>query len=92
MLFTRSSLSDMSTNFVILLSLAQVVNKLGQMHILVTTDLVIYKKAQHILWDKSAQLHEKFTTRMGGIHVIMIFLADIGNLLDDWGLFPIYPS
>ena len=63
--FIRSPPTDLSTFYTILLKLAQVAEKVGQDHILVTADLVIYSKAQEILWSKPSAIHEKFTMRMG---------------------------
>ena len=50
--FLRSSPSNLSTIYTVLLKLAQIAEKVGQEHILVTADLAIYSKAQEILWNK----------------------------------------
>ena len=54
-----------------------------------TADLAIYSKAQHILWNKPELLQGKITMRLGGMHITMAYLASIGKLYGDGGLFDI---
>ena len=63
-----------------------VAEKLGQPHILVTGDLAIYLKAQQILWSKPESPAGKVTMRLGGMHLLMAFIASIGKLFGDGGL------
>ncbi|KAK1904701.1 Beta-glucanase [Dissostichus eleginoides] len=85
--FIRASPSDLSTIYTALLQLTQLAQELGQRHILVTADLAIYSKAQQIMWSKPEALDGKITMRIGGMHVTMAFLASIGKVYADGGLF-----
>ncbi|KAL7379980.1 hypothetical protein ABVT39_009485 [Epinephelus coioides] len=87
--FIRASPSDLSTIYTVLLKLTQLAEELGQSHILVIADLAIYSKAQQVLWSKPEALEKKVTMRMGGMHITMAFLASIGKLYGDGGLFNI---
>ncbi len=72
-----------------MIRLIQLAAELGQHHILVTADLAIYSKAQQILWSKPLPLQGKITMRLGGMHITMAYLASIGKLYGDGGLFDI---
>ncbi len=72
-----------------MIQLVQLAAELGQHHILVTADLAIYSKAQQILWRKPLPLQGKITMRLGGMHITMAYLASIGKLYGDGGLFDI---
>ena len=69
--------------------LVQLAAELGQHHILVTADLAIYSKAQQILWSKPPLIKGEITMRLGGMHITMAYLASIGKLYGDGGLFDI---
>ncbi len=79
--FIHAPHTDLSTIYTTLLKLLTVAEKLGQPHILVTADLAIYLKAQQILWSKPESLAGKVTMRLGGMHLLMAFIASIGNYL-----------
>lgn len=87
--FIRVSPSDLSTIYTALLKLTQLAQEVEQRHILVTADLAIYSKAQQILWSKPEALVGKVTMRMGGMHITTAFLASIGKVYADGGLFDI---
>ena len=72
-----------------MIRLVQLAAQLGQHHILVTADLAIYSKAQQILWSKPPPLQGKITMRLGGMHITMAYLASIGKIYGDGGLFDI---
>ena len=74
--------SDLSMIFTTLLRLVEIAQELGQPHILVTADLA-YSKAQQILWIRPKSLYGKVTMRLGGKHMIMAFLANVGNIFGD---------
>ena len=84
--FIRAPPSDLSTIYTVLLQLVAVAEKLGQKHILVTADMAIYSKAQQIIWAKPELLSGKVTMRIGGMHLIMSFLASLGKFYGDGGL------
>ena len=84
--FIRASPTELSTIYTSLLNLVAVSHKLDQSHILVTADMAIYSKAQEILWSKPTTLEGKITMRIGGMHLLMAFLASIGKLYGDGGL------
>ena len=84
--FIHAPPSDLSTIYTALITLVKVAEKLGQSHILVTADLAIYSKAQQILWDKPEILDGKLTMRLGGVHLNMAFIAAMGKLFGDGGL------
>ena len=84
--FIHAPPSDLSTIYTALITLVKVAEKLGQSHILVTADLAIYSKAQQILWDKPEILDGKIAMRLGGMHLNMTFIAAIGKLYCDGGL------
>lgn len=84
--FLHAPPSDLSTIYTTLITLVKVAEKLGQSHILVTADLAIYSKAQQILWEKPPLLDGKVTMRLGGMHLTMAFIAAIGKLFGDGGL------
>ena len=91
--FISASPSDLSTIFTTLLRLVEIAQELGQSHILVTADLAIYSKAQQILWSRPKSLEGKVTMRLGGgMHLIMAFLASIGNIFGEGGLHDILVS
>ena len=87
--FIRESPSELSTIYTSLIRLVQLAADLGQDHILVTADLAIYSKAQQIMWSKPLPLQGKITMRLGGMHITMAYLASIGKLYGDGGLFDI---
>ncbi len=87
--FIRESPSELSTIYTSMIRLVQLAAELGQHHILVTADLAIYSKAQQILWSKPLPLQGKITMRLGGMHITMAYLASIGKLYGDGGLFNI---
>jgi len=82
--FTHAPPSDFSTIYTILRRLIAIAFAQGQHHILVAADLAIYSKAEQILWGKN-ELQNKVTMRLGGMHLIMTFLASIGKLYGDGG-------
>lgn len=90
--FINALPSDLSTIFTTLLRLVEIAKELGQPRILVTADLAIYSKAQQILWSKPEPLVDKVTMRLGGMHLIMAFLASIGKIFGDGGLHNILVS
>ncbi|XP_014680008.1 PREDICTED: uncharacterized protein LOC106819957 [Priapulus caudatus] len=90
--FINASPSDLSTIFTTLLRLVHISEELGQHHILITADLAIYSKAQQILWSRPEPLVGKVTMRLGGMHLIMAFLASIGKIFGDGGLTNILTS
>ncbi len=87
--FIKESPSELSTIYTSMIRLVQLAAELGQHHILVTADLAIYSKAQQILWSKQLPLQGKITMRLGGMHITMAYLASIGKLYGDGGLFDI---
>ena len=87
--FLRAPPSEMSTIYTILVRLVEVSETIGQPHILVTSDMAIYSKAQEILWSKPPQLDGKVTMRVGGMHTTMALLASLGKLYSDAGLLSI---
>ena len=60
---------------------------LGQEHVLVTSDLAIYSKAEQILWTEPDPLAGRVTIRLGGMHLTMAFIASIEKLFSDGGLY-----
>ena len=84
--FIHASPTDLSTIYTTLLKLVAVAKNLEQDHILITADLAIYCKAQQILWSKPESLAGKVTMRLGGMHLLMAFIASIGKLFGDGGL------
>ena len=88
--FLRASPTDLSTIYTILTKLVEMSTTIGQSHILVTADMAIYSKAQQILWEKPAELDEKITMRVGGMHTTMALLASIGKLYGDGGLLSLW--
>ena len=84
--FIHAPPSDLSTVYTALSALVKVAEKLGQSHILVTADHAIYSKVQQILWDKPEILDGKLTMRSGGMHLNIAFIAAIGKLFGDGGL------
>ncbi|XDV51907.1 hypothetical protein PO909_020699 [Leuciscus waleckii] len=87
--FIIESPSELSTIYTSMIRLVQLAAELGQHHILVTADLTIYSKAQQILWSKPSPLQRKITMRLGVMHITMAYLASIGKLYGDGGLFDI---
>lgn len=81
--FIRALPSDLSSIYTALLQLTQLAQELGQRHIIVTADLAIYSKAQQMMWSKHEALDGNITMRIGGMHVIMAFLASIGKVYAD---------
>ena len=75
----------MSTIITTLLKLVHISEEFGQHHILVTADLAICSKAQQILWSRPEPLVGKVTMRLGAMHLIMAFLASIGEIFGDGG-------
>ena len=84
--FIHAPPSDLSTIYTALITLVKVAEKLGQSHILVTADLAIYSKAQQILWDELPLLDGRVTMRLSGMHLNMAYIAAIGKLFGDGGL------
>jgi len=78
--FTHAPPSDFSTIYTILQTLIAIAFAQGQHHFLVTADLAIYSKAEQILWEKT-KLQNKVTMRLGGMHLIMAFLASIKSFM-----------
>ena len=78
--FIRAPPTAISTIYTVLLKFVQLADALGQPHILVTANMVIYFKAQEIMWDQPPKLAGKVTMRVGGMHLTMAFLASIGSL------------
>ena len=76
----------MSTIVITLLKLVRISEELGQHHILVTADLAINSKAQHLLWSRPEPLVGKVTMRLGAMHQIMAFLARIAKTFGDCGI------
>ena len=69
-----------------MLKVVEIVNALGQEHVLVTGDLVIYSKAEQILWTEPDPLAGQVTMRLGGMHLNTAFIASIGKLFSDGDL------
>ena len=90
--FIPAPLTDFSTIYLTLLKLVTVAESLGQGHILVTAVLPIYSKAEQILWSRPQQLEGKVTMRLGGMYLIMAYVASIGKLFGDGGLMDIMAS
>ena len=84
--FIREPPTDMSTIYTSLNKWVAVAEKLVQKHILIIADLSIYSKAQQIIWSKPESLDGKVTMRLGGMHLLMVFIASIGWLFGDGGL------
>jgi hypothetical protein len=63
--FIQAPPTDFSTIYSVILQ--SIAKSLGQPHILVTADLAIYSKAQHILWTKGDELQRQVTMRLGGM-------------------------
>ena len=84
--FIRATPTDLTTIYTILLRLVHIAEKLDRSHILVPADCATYSKAQQILWNKPALLDGKVTTRLGGMHLNMAYIASIGKLYGDGGL------
>jgi len=76
----------------VLVKLAAVAEDFGQEHMLVTADLAIYSKAQQILWSNLPALAGKITMRIGGMHLIMAYVASIGKIYGDSGLHNVLTS
>ncbi|KAG1651526.1 hypothetical protein GQR58_026968 [Nymphon striatum] len=85
--FINANPSDYSTVYTTLLKLVSIAKALGQGRILVTADLAIYSKAQQILWTRPDAIADMITMRLGGMHLTMAFLASIGKLFGDGGLY-----
>lgn len=75
----RAPLTDLTTIYVILLKLVKIAD--------VTAVCAIHSKAQNILWNKPEPLDGKVTMRLGGIHLVMVYVASIGELYGDGGVF-----
>ena len=73
----------------VLVKLAAVAEDFGQEHMLVTA---IYSKAQQILWSNLPALAGKITMRIGGMHLIMAYVASIGKIYGDSGLHNVLTS
>ena len=82
--FLHAPPTEFSTIYTIIRRLITIAIALGQHHVLVTADLAIYSKAQQILWEKT-DLQKQVTMRLGGMHLVMAFLASIGKLYGDGG-------
>ena len=81
--FRSAPPKEMNTIYTFLLKLVAVADKLRQNHILVTADLAIYSKAQHIIWCKPKPLVGKVTMQLGGMHHLMAFIGSVGKLFGD---------
>ena len=90
--FIRAPPSDFSTIYTTLHKLVEIATCVGQPHILVTADLAIYSKAQQILRSKPEKLDDKVTMRIGGMHLLMAFIAAIWELYGDGGFQDILTS
>jgi len=90
--FIHAPPSDFSTIYTSLLKLAADGEDLGQEHMLVTADLAIYSKAQQILWNNLPALAGKIIMRIGGMHLIMAYIASFGKIYGDCGLHNILTS
>ena len=90
--FIHAPPSDISNIYTTLLKLVTIAKHLGQPHILVTADLVIYSKTQQILWNTPEPLCGMVTMRLGAMHLIMAYISSIGKLFGDGGLQDILSS
>ena len=85
--FINAPPSDFSTIYTTLLKLVGIANALGEEHVLVTADMAIYSKAEQILWSEPDLLAGRVTMRLDGMHLTMAFIASIGKLFSDGGLY-----
>ncbi|KAK5640660.1 hypothetical protein RI129_002639 [Pyrocoelia pectoralis] len=85
--FLNNPPTDCDTIYTSMLRLVELAEHLNQHHIIITADLAIYSKAQEILWNKPARLDGKVTLQLGGMHLCLAFLASIGFLYKDSGLY-----
>ncbi|CAG9762726.1 unnamed protein product [Ceutorhynchus assimilis] len=84
--FINAPPSTFDTIFTALVQLVKIAENIGQDHIVVTADLAIYCKAREILWNNPPALSDKVTMQLGGMHLMMAFIASIGSIFTDGGL------
>lgn len=85
--FLNNPPTDYDTIFTSMVRLVQVAKVLKQNHIIITADLAIYSKAREILWSNPSDLQGKVTLKLGGMHLNMAFIASIGYIFGEGGLF-----
>lgn len=83
--FINGQPSDINVIFTSLTRLSEIAMAVGQGHMLVTADMVIYSKAVEILW-ANPELSKHITMRLGTMHFIMALMASVGNIFGDGGL------
>ena len=66
-------------------NLQRMVEKLGQKSSVLTFDQALYCKSKEIQW-RMADRFQNFVLRLGGFHVVMVFLAVLGKMFRDSGL------
>ncbi|KAL9975370.1 hypothetical protein ACROYT_G012525 [Oculina patagonica] len=84
----NASSTEYSTIYTVMKNAQKVMDSLEQKHNVITFDLAIYSKAKEIQW----RLHEEFKNtilRLGGFHVALNYLAVIGKMFDESGLYDI---
>ena len=77
--------TDYSTIFTVMDNLQRMMEKLGQKSSVLTFDQALYRKAKEIQW-RMADRFQNFFLRLGGFHVVMVFLAVLGKMFRDSGL------
>lgn len=77
--FINAPPSNYDTILTSLVQLTKIAEQLKQNHIIVTADLAIYTKAQEILWSNPGNLRDKVTMQIGGMHLVMAFIASLGT-------------
>ena len=85
----NASSAEYSTIYTVMKNDAQkMMASLQQKHSVITFDLAIYSKAKEIQWRQ----HEEFKDtilRLGGFHIALNYLAVIGKMFQDSGLYDI---
>ena len=84
----NASSAEYSTIYTVMKNAQKMMASLQQRHSVITFDLAIYSKAKEIQWRQ----HEEFKDtilRLGGFHIALNYLAVIGKIFQDSGLYDI---
>lgn len=86
--FINNPPTEFDTIYTSMVRLVELADAINQNHI-ITADLAIYSKAQEILWNNPEPLKDKVTLMLGGMHLNMAFIASLGYIFSDGGLYTI---
>ena len=84
----NASSAEYSTIYTVMKNAQKMMASLQQKHSVITFDLAIYSKAKEIQWRQ----HEEFKNtilRLGGFHIALDYLAVIGKMFQNSGLYDI---